>query len=198
MNHRETPSLPTGVCRALHCLSLLLLPNIAPLAAPASPRHRHDFGHGADGQEYPPMPYLAFVGGIPLRVQKIAKVGGFSPKPVASGALIPSLDNNESAIALANAAAAQSAKLVVANPPSGPAPKPNSSGKRPAAKNQPTSILPDDTRPTVSPEDFLPYFQLPGSRRQNGEVNVIVPLGALTAPPSAPLPPSTATYRQTP
>jgi hypothetical protein len=55
--------------------------------------------------------------------------------------------------------------------PSGPAPAP---------------ILPDDTRPRVRPEDFLPYFTFPGSST----------LDAPTAPAPGRQPPSSATYRQ--
>lgn len=52
-------------------------------------------------------------------------------------------------------------------------------------------IIPDDSRPKVRPEDFLPYFQFPGSRASSEDVSS----------PSVPMtpgqqPPSTATYRQ--
>lgn len=50
-------------------------------------------------------------------------------------------------------------------------------------------ILPDDTRPKVRPEDFLPFFQFPGAGQPR-----------LTAAPAPPvpgtLPPSSATYQQ--
>ena len=45
-----------------------------------------------------------------------------------------------------------------------------------AEKTAPLSILPDENRPQVKPEDFLPYFQSPNA---------------------APLPKSTATYTET-
>ncbi len=45
-----------------------------------------------------------------------------------------------------------------------------------AEKTAPLSILPDENRPQVKPEDFLPYFQIPNA---------------------APLPKSTATYTET-
>jgi hypothetical protein len=61
----------------------------------------------------------------------------------------------------------------------------------------PAAILPDDVRPAVRPEDFLPFFQFPAPGG-TGNVRVIVPV-APTAP-SAPgtQPPSSATYIQTP
>ena len=49
-----------------------------------------------------------------------------------------------------------------------------------SAKPIPPAILPDDTRPRVRAEDFLPYFRIPG------------------VPVPAQLPPSSATYTQTP
>jgi hypothetical protein len=51
------------------------------------------------------------------------------------------------------------------------------------------AILPDDTQPKVRAEDFLPFFQFPGTGAGQGDV---------TPAPAAPgkLPPSSATYRQ--
>lgn len=56
-------------------------------------------------------------------------------------------------------------------------------------------ILPDDARPTVRPEDFLPYFQYPGSGSKSGGVIIINPVPA-TPPAPGTLPPSSATYIQ--
>ena len=50
----------------------------------------------------------------------------------------------------------------------------------------PPSIIPDDTRPKVKAEDFLPFFQFPGSPTNDAPVS----------PPPGRQPPSTATYRQ--
>jgi len=55
----------------------------------------------------------------------------------------------------------------------------------------PPAILPDDTRPKVRAEDFLPFFQFPGSGANPSDVTVAP---APTEPGK--LPPSTATYRQ--
>lgn len=57
------------------------------------------------------------------------------------------------------------------------------------------AILPDDTRPKVRAEDFLPFFQFPGSSPANGDVTVVAPVPN-SAPTAAPLPASSATYRQ--
>ncbi len=64
----------------------------------------------------------------------------------------------------------------------------------PPPKPTPRAIIPDATRPTVRPEDFLPYFQIPGSARSANEVNVIMPANSVTSPAPATLPPSTATF----
>ena len=56
----------------------------------------------------------------------------------------------------------------------------------PESTHGPLPILPDDLRQPTRPEDFLPYFQLPGPGVNPG------------VPAPAPLPPSSATYTQTP
>jgi hypothetical protein len=58
--------------------------------------------------------------------------------------------------------------------------------------SKPVSILPDDTRREIRPEDVLPFFQFPNAS-DNG--TVALPL-IVTQPASNPVPPSTATYRQ--
>ncbi|WP_415908155.1 hypothetical protein [Oleiharenicola sp. Vm1] len=64
-----------------------------------------------------------------------------------------------------------------------------------ASGKPPATILPDDTRPKVRAEDFLPFFQFPGSAPANGDVTVVAPVPN-AAPGAAPLPASSATYRQ--
>jgi hypothetical protein len=49
--------------------------------------------------------------------------------------------------------------------------------------SQPTSILPDETKQRVRPEDFLPFFQFPGGQSAPGA----------NAPGT--IPPSSATYK---
>lgn len=200
MNHREPPSLPTGASRALRCLSVLLLPLLAPEAAPALARPRHAFGPTGNEPGGESLPYLAFVGAPPLRFQKAMPPPDVVPRPPAGAPPVPPLTPTESAVALANAAAAQSTnaglrppdetRAIDTKPEAKPAPLP---GAKP-----PAAILPDDTRPAVRPEDFLPYFQVPGAAKSNGEVNVIMPANAFTTPPAAPIPPSSATYTQSP
>ncbi len=113
---------------------------------------------------------------------------------------MPPLTAIESTVALANTAAAQSTTITV-HPPAGASVPDRKLGAKPASappKAPPAAILPDDTRPSVRPEDFLPYFQVPGATTSAGEVNVIMPANAFTPPAAAPLPPSSATYTQSP
>lgn len=201
MNHRETPPPPAGARRALRCLSLLLLPALAPEAAPALPRPRQAYGHGAAGQGSEALPYLTFVGAPPLRFQKATPPPDLVARPAAAAPPVPPLTPLETSVAQSNAAAARSATASARAADEAPVteikPEPATAAPAPA-KPTPKAILPDDTRPPVRPEDFLPYFQIPGSSKSTGEVNVIMPASALTAPAAAPLPPSSATYTQSP
>ncbi|HYD85797.1 MAG TPA: hypothetical protein VEA63_17135 [Opitutus sp.] len=69
------------------------------------------------------------------------------------------------------------------------------SNETPAPTRTPPPILPDELRPQARPEDFLPFFQIPVSHP--GDVNVVVPMPRAPAAPGT-LPPSSATYIQTP
>lgn len=86
-------------------------------------------------------------------------------------------------MATANSAAAQVALGEGAKKPEAASPAPGSTPSPVPAKPGPSAILPDDTRTQIRAEDFLPFFQAPGAR-----------------PAAAPgtLPPSSATYTQTP
>jgi hypothetical protein len=60
------------------------------------------------------------------------------------------------------------------------------------ATSVPPPVLPDDVGPKARPEDFLPFFQFPGTGAHGGDTV------AAPAAPATPgqLPPSTATYEQ--
>lgn len=194
MNHREPPHLPVGTRRALHCLSLLLLPAISPRAALSLPRARPPTDLPARPAGREPVPYLPVLCAPPLRFERPAPPPDLT-QPAAAAPPIPPLTLTESSVAQANAAAAQSAagtlptgfSLPPVVPTSSPAP----------AKAAPAPILRDDARPAIRNEDFLPFFQIPGTARAPGDVNLIVP-AAITAPAGVALPPSAATYTQTP
>ena len=197
MNHREPPQLSVGARRALRCLSLLLLPSLAPNAAHSLPRSRTSPSPAIEPRSPEPVPYLAALGAPPLRFQKSTPPPDLVTHPAAAAPPTPPLTPTESTVAQANAAAAQSiAVRPAAEAPAAEAKSKETPSSSPA-KPAPRAIIADDTRQAVRPEDFLPFFQLPGSAKSPGEVNVVVP-GSLTAPTAAPLPPSSATYTQTP
>jgi hypothetical protein len=195
MNLREPPPWSAGARRALRCLSLLLLPAIAPSAALSIPRPRSTAGAAVEAPGPDPVPYLPAFGALPLRFQRALPPPDLVTKPAAGAPPVPALSPTESTVAQANTAAAQSAPIIPPVPTPAVEPKPAEKPARP--KPAAPSILPDDTRPTIRPEDFLPFFQIPGSAKTPGDVNLVVP-ASFTAPTAAPLPPSSATYTQTP
>ena len=157
------------LCRALSGLALLVLPawaikGTAPL--PVS---------DLSAQEIPSLPYLRVLGPFPLRFQEVPlPPPDLVTKPVAGGPPQPS------------AAPAPVTSSTPAASPAVPAPTataPSSAPAAPPAATPPAPILPDETRPRVQPEDFLPFFQPPAAPVDAG-------------PPAANRPlPSSATYR---
>lgn len=200
MNHREPPHLRVAVRRALHCLSLVLLPTLAPEGVHALPRSRPP-GSGPDLRNAEPNPYLPKLGAPALRFQEATPPPDLVVRPAAAAPPTPPLSPTETSVALANAAAAQSTVA-----PTRPAPDPASAPAKPAATETPAPaspptktpppILPDAARPSVRPEDFLPYFQIPGAARNPSDVTIIAPAAINAPPPPAALPPSSATYTQ--
>ncbi len=195
MNHREPPPRSVGAHRALRCLSLLLLPAIAPKAALSWPRSRTSADATVESPGPESAPYLPALGALPLRFQRAQPPPDLVTKPAAAAPPIPALTPTESTVAQANLAAAQSTSGTTAPPKPAAETKP---AEKPAAPPPaPPAILPDDTRPAIRPEDFLPFFQIPGAAKSASGVNLVVP-ATLTAPTAAPLPPSSATYTQAP
>jgi hypothetical protein len=198
MNHREPPHLSGAARKALHCLALLLLPAVAPKGADALPRaHPPRDRAGSPGSA--PIPYLPALGTPSLRFQEATPPPDLVTRPPAAAPPQPALTTRENTIAADNAAAALSVASPAPEPAAMPvAPtKPAAKDSAPAAKT-PSAIIPDDARPAVRPEDFLPYFQIPGAAKQSGDVTLLVP-----APSSAPTAPSTipnssATYTTSP
>jgi hypothetical protein len=190
MNQRETTSVPLGAVSALLCMALLPITGFArgcPLA-----------GMQSAAMLVQEHPYLASVGAPALRfaeappTPEILQRPSLSPAPVAaastSDVILPeSLSNTQ-----------QPTGSAATNPPSTTNAKPSANaaaGEQPAALRTPPPIIPDEVRPRVRPEDFLPFFQIPVS--QPGDVNVVVP-AARSAPAPATIPTSSATYTQTP
>jgi hypothetical protein len=200
MNYREPPHLPAGVRRALHCLSLLLLPALAPDGVRALP-HSGTPGRRPDLRNANVTPYLPTLGAPPLRIQEASPPPDLVTRPAAAAPPTPALTPTEASVALANAAAARSAAVTAVEQPepiAPPEPPPAAEVEAPAPAKTPPPILPDEARPTVRPEDFLPYFQIPGSSPRSPDVTLLVPAVPTAPSPAATLPPSSATYTQSP
>ena len=185
MNHREPPHLPVDSCRALHYVALLLLPALAPT---------HTLATARPGVAVDSSPYLLAVGAPPLRFREAPPPPNLSKRPPAGAPPVPTGE------ASASAAASHRPDVLLAPSPASSAAAGDSN--KPAAPNSnpqppPAVIIPDDTRPNVRPEDFLPFFQIPGSAHAPVGVNVIAPVPQ-TAPTTVTLPVSSATYTQTP
>lgn len=187
MNHREPPHLPVDSRRALHLVALLLLPALAPTHTLATAR----MGAIADSS-----PYLLAVGAPGLRFREAPPPPNLSKRPPAGAPPVPNGEASPPAVAsnrpdvlLASPPPASSAEGVDSTKP---ASQPSNPQQPP-----PAAIIPDDTRLNVRPEDFLPFFQIPGSAAVPVGVNVIAPVPQ-AAPTAATIPVSSATYTQTP
>jgi hypothetical protein len=134
-------------------------------------------------------PYLTTVGSPALRFGEPIPPPDLTVRPAAAAPPQPSDDHVVTE--------ASKADVTVTPPVATPAVEtaPAAASTKPAAPGKPPSaILPDDTRPKVRAEDFLPFFQFPTSAPANGDVTVVAPVSSAPAP--APMPASSATYRQ--
>ena len=186
MNHREPPQVPQGMRRAGQFLALLLLAAIQG-SLPAS-------AHGGV-QATPAKPtgsviasggYLPAHGAPPLRFSEIVvpsepapALAATDPSNPVSSVGLHSLAPNQPASGDVSVRAPQSTgETVIVATPEHPAP---------------LSILPDETRPQVRPEDIMPFFQVPRSGQNPA---VIITPGAWAEPNNPPPIPSSATYIQ--
>lgn len=186
MNHREPRLLPRESRSTCRYIALLLLPVLVPSA------NTHAIGRSltpnASRAARPAgsAPYLLNLGSPPLRFEEFVPLPDLSIRPALGGsnpvAAIDTQTANRPDVIPADTG------MHLNSPPATHA-GPMENSLRPT----PASIIPDDTRAPVRPEDFLPYFQIPGA----GEVSLIVPVPR-AIPPPPPLPPSSATYTQTP
>ncbi len=197
MNHSVPTPVPLGIRRALQCLALLL-PALVPMTMRAAMRQRAMLSPPAGRHGAEPAAYLPTLGAPPLRFADGTPAPELVTRPAAAAPPLPGRTRTESSVALANAAAAQSTTVHGGSP----LPRRTSAVEAPegtpiADPEAPSSILPDEIRPQVRPEDFLPYFQLPSPVPPAGGVNPGDPLPPHT-PTTARPPTSSATYRQTP
>ena len=179
MNSSAQPPRPAGGRRASFCLMLCLLPLAVHADQSCADENRNNV---------PSRPYLATLGAPGLRFSEALPSPDLSVRhpPSAPTPPVPSSDSAPAAKPEPTASTAESS-----SPP--PPEVAASPAKQPA---QPVpNILPDETRPKVRPEDFLPYFQFPANGANPGNATVLVP-GSLTPATPSPQPLSTATYRQ--
>ena len=181
------PSPKGGLHRTLRVLSLLLPQHaLVPSGPDANARTRLPVDSNSEVSiDLGSRPYLKVSGSLGLRSAP-------APRP------IPVLKVNQAPVATTVPSVASA--LPEASPESIiPEIEPASSGSEvPAPPVKPTmlkptrNILPDDTRPSTRPEDFLPFFKFPGS----GDVTVIVPASVPQPPAPGQMPASSATYQQ--
>lgn len=183
MNRRAKLPRPAGARWAGIRLVLSLFPGVA------------ISGSSSVAPEIPPSPsrpYLSAVGAPALRFGEAPPPPDLRP---AAGA--PPVPKEETLPAEAPAPAAMPPTSPIASQPAEPTAS-SAAEIAPTAKptpaRAPAPILPDDTRSKVRAEDFLPFFQFPVTN-PNGDVTVVAPVPA-AANSAAPLPPSSATYRQ--
>jgi hypothetical protein len=176
MNFRTYRPRPERLRKVWCCIGFCLA---LAMTSKAGTQYLVDFGQGRIRPAAASQPYLCVIGSPALRYREAVRVAEASEvKP----AVTP----------------AESAKLAAkpAEPQHPPTP-PDLTSKTPAAvvtevhsssppdESQP-SIIPDDIRPRVRMEEFLPFFQLPGPS---------APTPPVPASPDT-VPPSSATYRQ--
>jgi hypothetical protein len=158
----------------------------------------------------PPIAYLRSIDPAPLRFAPEPAPPAPWPEILEPGAVEPAAPE-----AAASADPATQTPAPTPDPtvdPSSPARVPTSATAPEAARpetsglpmpaspdtpmREPSPILADELRPTVRPEDFLPYFILPGSSAGEASPALIVPVSA--QPSTAPAqPPSSARFIQT-
>jgi hypothetical protein len=193
MNQKKPPQLAVDTCRALQFAALLLLPAYAPT---------HSKATGPRGWSES-TPYLVALGAAPLRFQEEAPLPNFSKRLPVEASPSPSdavSDSDQSRLG-SNSTATTPDRPDVILPAQPPASERNG-GTAPFRANNPPppppSIIPDDTRPAVRPEDFLPFFQLPGFGPRSSGVRVILPVPMNAPSATTPPPVSSATYNQIP
>lgn len=194
MNHREPPLSPADT----HGTRLgLLLGLLLAGASTGSHAQIRLFSISVVMQTTEATPYLQATGAPPLRFQEAAlplHPAPAAPAPAATPAPTPTATTPAPTEETAPAAVAITDPATTA--PSFPVPPANPETSTAPAKT-PAPILPDDARPPIRAEDFLPYFQIPGSAKTPADVTLLVPVPKAPPAPGA-LPPSSATYTQSP
>ena len=183
VNNAKERFRPFGMRHSLRGLALLVLSGVGPESIPDQFRQRPGFTSGGVLHAKEAAPYLPAIGPPGLRFREPESAPTFNVRPVAVGPPMPGLSVMETTVAVANTTArldplnpAQATDAHADVTPPGVDSPPGEHAAKAAGKPAPPPILRDDVKPPIRPEDFLPYFQVPG----------------------VPLSPSSATYTQTP
>lgn len=174
-------------------LSLGLLPAMAPQGVHAMPR---SLSLAIVSRHVETTPYLLATGAPPLRFREAAAPVDPTPRPTDASNQAPAVVDPTPAPAPAGTPVATTS-VAPGSEATGVPEKSATKDNVSAPVKNPAPILPDDSRPTIRPEDFIPYFQIPGSARTPADVTLLVP-APKAAPTPGQLPPSSATYTQTP
>lgn len=209
MNHREPSRILSRVRPSSRMLALLLLPVLMPENAVGTPRPRPSAGLPVRMEPEAPVPYLRLVGAVPLRFQLAPQPP--APWPVSLAPIDPPSETRTDAspetpptATLASVQETTSVATTDASSTGEVADRgPTSTGEMRAfpadagPQRTPSPILVDELRATVRPEDFLPFFTLPGTKAGEAGSALIVPVPRQAAP-FVPMPPSSATYNRLP
>lgn len=200
MNHREPTTVPPGTGQPWLWMALLTLSMLVVARAWSRPMLP------------PPIipngskPYLGAIGAPPVRFQIPAPPPDLVTRPAASAPPLPAAIDHPAdgstpekpaeatAATASNPPGATVAAEATTTPPSAtPVESPAATESETVSpKRTPPPIIRDELRPQTRAEDFLPFFQIPTV--QPGDVSVV----PVPRTPPATLPPSSATYTQTP
>ena len=184
MKHRLISPWPAKARKAWPYFSVLLLPALASAVGHSSINAvTDDDTIPLDSAEHT-RPYLQYVGPPPLRFEEALPPADLPVRPTAAAPPVaehsPEVASTKPVIPQLPSAVVPPAPVVASSQePLPPQPASSADTATPAS----SSILPDDTKPKVKPEDFLPFFQYPGGPSAPGQNG------------SAPIPPSSATYK---
>ena len=193
MNHREPPHPTAAMRKALLRLWLLLSTAGALSSAHAIPRRPVII---FTERTVEATPYLPYNGAPPLRFAAAPPPLKPLEVPVPEGTTPNSSADTSAATATSSTAPADGTTSAALTEALTEGTTASSKNATPTTKS-PAPILPDEARPTVRAEDFLPFFQIPASSRKPGDVTLLVP-GIPTPPAPGTLQPSSATYTQSP
>lgn len=186
MNFQPPSPTTGGMHRITRVLSILVVQHLLVFTGTdAYARTRLPSSRNGDGAgDLDSRPYLKVAGSLALRFAAAPQL----PPTLVTNAWVPSTTSETIAPAPAESFPPPVTPTIEPTPIQD---QPIASTNAPAGNKPSLNILPDDTRPSTRPEDFLPFFQFP-----SGDVTVVVPATVHQSPAPGQLPVSSATYQQ--